>query len=144
MDTRKPANTQPGAMLEAEVVHRAAKELSGLEIKTVAELRELHRKDEQVVHGRNVWLRLPSQSSDVTFNYLLIVAGPPSVKPDILLRDFLATSAMHSSATRRAEGDLNFHTSREQDDAPGRKTSGVKLPLLAAFLTRSDVWSNNC
>ncbi len=36
------------------------------------------------------WKRLPSQSSGVTYNYLLILAGMPSVKPDHMILRFLA------------------------------------------------------
>lgn len=52
-----------------------------LDITTVAALHELHAKDDHLTPVKNAWLRLPSQSSGVTYNYFLILAGFQSVNP---------------------------------------------------------------
>lgn len=88
----KPAHTRPGAVLKAEVVEQAATMLDGLGIDTVPQLQAEVRespKDNRVYEG---WRELPSQSSGVTYNYLLMLAGMPSVKPDRMVLRFLATA----------------------------------------------------
>lgn len=88
----KPAHTRPGARLKAEVVQEAAESLLELGVDTVPDLvaSVSPRPQESAVHS--AWKRLPSQSSGVTFNYLLILAGLPSVKPDRMVLRFLATA----------------------------------------------------
>jgi hypothetical protein len=38
---------------------------------------------------QRAWLKLPSQSSGVTFTYLMILASYPSVKPDRMIIRFV-------------------------------------------------------
>ena len=86
----KPANTRPGAQLKAEIIEQAAGLMTELGIDTVPDLRskvEDNPLDNAVMRK---WKRLPSQSSGVTYNYLLILAGMPSVKPDRMILRFLA------------------------------------------------------
>lgn len=85
------------APLKAEVVNQAALALDGLGITTMKDLRELYEADENLTDLKKVWLRLPSQSSGVTFNYLLILAGYPSVKPDRMIIRFVEK---HAGLTR--------------------------------------------
>lgn len=92
VDNHKPAHTKPGALLKAEVVHRAALALKGLEGGGIFTTRDMHTefsKDEELKRIKKAWLRLPSQSSGVTFNYLLILAGFQSVKPDRMVMRFI-------------------------------------------------------
>lgn len=91
----KPAHTRTGAPLKADVIDQAAQMLVDLGIDTVPDLVEqvsANPADNAVHTG---WKRLPSQSSGVTYNYLLLLAGLPSVKPDRMVLRFL----------RRALGD---------------------------------------
>lgn len=63
-----------------------------LEIDTVEDLRaavEAAPQDNPVHTG---WKKLPSQSSGVTYNYLLLLAGMTSVKPDRMVLRFLAAA----------------------------------------------------
>lgn len=86
----KPAHTGPGAPLKAEIIEQAAELMSKLGIDTVPDLVSQVNDsplDNEVLRG---WKRLPSQSSGVTYNYLLILAGLPSVKPDRMVLRFLA------------------------------------------------------
>jgi hypothetical protein len=86
----KPANTRPGAQLKAEIIEQAAGLMTELGIDTVPDLRskvEDNPLDNDVMRK---WKLLPSQSSGVTYNYLLILAGMPSVKPDRMILRFLA------------------------------------------------------
>ncbi|GAA3851947.1 hypothetical protein KACC15558_34910 [Brevibacterium ammoniilyticum] len=65
------------------------------------------------------WKRLPSQSSGVTYNYLLILAGLPSVKPDRMIFRFLARALGESAKldTRRA-AELITKTAEEMNVDP--------------------------
>lgn len=86
----KPAHTRPGALLKAEIIERAARLMIDLQINSVPDLVaavEQAPKDNDVYRG---WLQLPSQSSGTTYNYLLMLAGLPSVKPDRMVLRFLA------------------------------------------------------
>lgn len=93
VDNHKPAHTKPGALLKAEVIHSAAKALQTVDVWTVADLHKLHAEDEHLTPVKNVWLRLPSQRSGVTYNYLLILAGFQSVKPDRMVIRFVEEHA---------------------------------------------------
>lgn len=92
MENVKPAHTRPGAPLKADIIEQAAELMIGLEIDTVDDLvaRVAAHPDDNPVHTG--WKQLPSQSSGVTYNYLLILAGLPSVKPDRMVLRFLATA----------------------------------------------------
>ena len=90
VQNRKPAHTHPGAPLKAEIIEQAAQLMLDLGIRTVPELRrvvEENPQDNPVYHG---WKKLPSQSSGVTYNYLLLLAGMQSIKPDRMVLRFLA------------------------------------------------------
>lgn len=69
-----------------------------LDITTVAALHELHAKDDHLTPVKNAWLRLPSQSSGVTYNYFLILDGFQSVKPDRMVIRFVEEHACLSTA----------------------------------------------
>lgn len=92
VNNRKPAHTRPGAPLKADIIEQAAALMTRLEIDTVDDLvvRVAATPFDNPVHKG--WKRLPSQSSGVTYNYLLILAGLPSVKPDRMVLRFLATA----------------------------------------------------
>lgn len=92
VNNHKPAHTKPGALLKAEVVRQAALVLNGLEtgpILTAADLRAEYANDSSLKIVKKSWLRLPSQSSGVTYNYLLLLAGIQSVKPDRMVVRFI-------------------------------------------------------
>lgn len=90
VQNRKPAHTHPGALLKAEIIEQAAQLMLDLGIRTVPDLRrvvEEKPQDNPVYYG---WKKLPSQSSGVTYNYLLLLAGMQSIKPDRMVLRFLA------------------------------------------------------
>lgn len=116
----KPAHTKPNALLKAEVIEQAAKLMVDLEIDTVESLKkavEAYPQDNPVQAG---WKRLPSQSSGVTYNYLLLLAGLPSVKPDRMVLRFLADALGEEAklSTERAV-DLITETAKALDVSPG-------------------------
>jgi hypothetical protein len=48
---------------------------------------------------KEAWLELPSQRSGVTYNYLLILAGFQSVKPDRMVIRFIEAHAVRRTET---------------------------------------------
>lgn len=97
----KPAHTHRGALLKAEIVRRTAAALSEMGITTMADVRAEYANDELLTRIKKVWLQLPSQSSGVTFNYFVILAGYQSVKPDRMIYRFIET---HTGLTSRHIG----------------------------------------
>jgi hypothetical protein len=95
VNNRKPAHTKKNAPLKAEVIRMAAELLEGeeLQITTQDELRAAYAKKESRKKLKDAWLDLPSQRSGVTYNYLLILAGFQSVKPDRMVIRFVAQHA---------------------------------------------------
>lgn len=89
-ENMKPASTSPKALLKAEVIAEAAGGLDHLGIDTVEQLRGAVADSPTDNPVYRMWKKLPSQSSGVTYNYLLILAGMPSVKPDRMILRFLA------------------------------------------------------
>lgn len=89
---QKPANTRLGAPLKAEVIQQAAQLLVDLGIDTVPDLVTQVAVSPFDTPVHTGWRRLPSQSSGVTYNYLLILAGLPSIKPDRMVLRFLAAA----------------------------------------------------
>lgn len=86
----KPAHTGTGALLKAEVVRQAAQMLTGLGNSTTEQLASTHTEQDAIESLKIAWQNLPSQSSGITFNYFLILAGYQSVKPDRMILKFLA------------------------------------------------------
>lgn len=85
-----PAHTKSGVPLKAEIIQQAARLMIDLEINTVTDLRGVVEETPQDNPVRSGWLQLKSQSASVTYNYLLMLAGMPSIKPDRMVLRFLA------------------------------------------------------
>lgn len=86
---RKPVHTRPGAPLKAEVVEKAAGLMVEHGIDTVEDLVREVKASPQRNPIHDAWKKLPSQRSGVTYSYLLLLAGLPSVKPDRMVLRFL-------------------------------------------------------
>ncbi|MGY2747672.1 hypothetical protein [Arthrobacter sp. UYCu723] len=95
VNNRKPAHTKKNAPLKAEVIRRAAEVLQhkDLGVTNQDELRAAYADKESRKKLKDSWLGLPSQRSGVTYNYLLILAGFQSVKPDRMVIRFVAKHA---------------------------------------------------
>lgn len=119
VDNVKPAHTKRNALLKAEVIEQAAQLMVELKIDTVKDLTEAVEAFPQDNPVRTGWKKLPSQSSGVTYNYLLILAGMPSVKPDRMVLRFLADALGEDAdlSTNRAV-DLITQTAEALDVNP--------------------------
>lgn len=90
VNNRKPAHTKANAPLKAEVIRQAAEVLHcELGYRTRDDLHKAYADDENLESLKKAWLRLPSQRSGLTYNYLLILAGFQSVKPDRMVIRFI-------------------------------------------------------
>ncbi|TDK25841.1 hypothetical protein E2F48_11505 [Arthrobacter crusticola] len=90
VNNRKPAHTKANAPLKAEVIRQAAEMLQNeLGYLTLKDLHRACAQDENLKALKDAWLDLPSQRSGVTHNYLLILAGFQSVKPDRMVTRFI-------------------------------------------------------
>jgi len=92
VDNRKPAHTKSGAPLKAEIIQQAAELMVSVGIDTVGDLVAQVQSEPTNNPVYKGWTRLPSQSSGATYNYLLIWACLPSVKPDRMVLRFLANA----------------------------------------------------
>lgn len=86
---RKPAHTKVAALLKSEVIYRAAVDLKDQGIQSAKELKKQISTPQGLSELEKIWLRLPSQSSGISFNYFLILAGYQSVKPDRMVLKFI-------------------------------------------------------
>lgn len=98
---RKPAHTKANALLKSEVINRAAVVLKEQGIWSGEELKVKVSTSQGLRELEKVWLRLPSQSSGISFNYFLILAGYQSVKPDRMVLKFIEE---HTSLNSRKLG----------------------------------------
>jgi hypothetical protein len=94
VNNRKPAHTKKNAPLKAEVIRQAAEKLQELGYRTRADLHRAYAEDEHLTELKGAWLDLPSQRSGVTYNYLFILAGFQSVKPDRMVIRFIKQHAV--------------------------------------------------
>ncbi|SFU16316.1 hypothetical protein [Arthrobacter sp. ov118] len=93
VNNRKPAHTKKNAPLKAEVIRQAAEGLKKLGYTTREDLHRAYATDEHLTKLKKAWHNLPSQQSGVTYNYLLILAGFQSVKPDRMVIRFIEEHA---------------------------------------------------
>lgn len=132
---RKPAHTKANAPLKAEVVRRAAEVLQHphLGVTMQHELRAAYSDEELRKTLKGSWLGLPSQSSGITYNYLLILAGFQAVKPDRMVMRFVSEHAgleagaltpMETADLIRHVADLYPAQTRHLDHVIWRHVSG--------------------
>lgn len=115
VDNKKPAHTKAHAVLKAEVVRQAAVMFNDLGIDSVPDLVAAlgeNPRDSEVHTG---WKKLPSQRSGVTYNYLLILAGLPSVKPDRMVLRFLDEALDGVTLSEEEAVDLIRATAKNMD-----------------------------
>lgn len=86
----RPTHTKSGVALKAEIIQQAARHMIDLEIHTVTDLRRVVEENPLDNPVRAGWLGLKSRSSGATYDYLLMLAGGPSLKPDRMVLRFLA------------------------------------------------------
>ncbi|OHX01942.1 hypothetical protein [Micromonospora sp. WMMB235] len=86
---RQRASTRPGAALKATAIHRAALGLLEMGIETCEELCAAAGGPDEA-RMKSSWRAVPGQGSGISWRYLLMLAGTPGVKPDRMIRRFVA------------------------------------------------------
>lgn len=89
VNNRQRVSTHPGAVPKAEAVYLAALSLQAAGIETCEELRVAATGPDEA-RVKAVWRAVPGQGSGISWRYLLMLAGLPGVKPDRMIRRFLA------------------------------------------------------
>ncbi|MET9183536.1 hypothetical protein ABZX88_35805 [Kitasatospora aureofaciens] len=89
--TMNRVSTQPGAVLKGEAVHQAATVLHALGIDTAAQFRQAQCTG-LGTRAQAVWRAIPGQRSGISWRYLRMLLGVPDVKPDRMIKRFIATA----------------------------------------------------
>jgi hypothetical protein len=95
VNNRQRVSTHPGAVLKAEAVYQAALGLQAAGIETCEELRAAATGSD-AARVKSLWLAVPGQGSAISWRYLLMLVGLPGVKPDRMIRRFVARALGHS------------------------------------------------
>ncbi|MEU5566146.1 hypothetical protein [Micromonospora musae] len=105
VDNRQRVSTHPGAVLKAEAVYRAGLSLQAVGIETCEQLRTAATGSDKA-RVKSVWLAVPGQASGISWRYLLMLAGLPGVKPDRMIRRFVARALDRADVPPEAAGCL--------------------------------------
>ncbi|WP_231965773.1 heme peroxidase [Mycobacterium sp. E802] len=94
----KPASTRKGASLKAAVIQEVARNLHDDGVRTTDDLRargalELGNEARRLA-TKKLWTNVEAQSSGITWNYALMLAGVPGVKADRMVTRFVSR-ALH-------------------------------------------------
>jgi hypothetical protein len=75
---------------KSEAIQAAAKALQAVGIETTADLRKAAKSPELLAVVGAAWRGAPGQRSGISWWYLLMLAGVPGVKPDRMIKRFVA------------------------------------------------------
>lgn len=93
------------APLKAAVIEQAALAFAEKGVLSTAELVDRAQDPNGLAEVEQLWTHLPGQSSGITWHYLLMLAGVPGVKPDRMIRRFVA-QALAEKESRFAGAEL--------------------------------------
>jgi hypothetical protein len=94
-----------GGILKAAAVASAARALAGNGIDSTRELRQATMAG-QAEQLKQAWLAVPGQRSGISWRYLLMLAGVPEVKPDRMIRRFVADALQLADVPPQTAADL--------------------------------------
>ncbi|NNG36896.1 hypothetical protein [Nakamurella aerolata] len=83
-------STAKDAPLKAVAVEAAAKAMSSLGIHDRSDMQAAARDADRLGEARTAWCNVTAQRSGITWRYVLMLAGVPGVKPDRMIRGFVA------------------------------------------------------
>jgi hypothetical protein len=130
-----PAHTSSGVDLKSEIIQQGARLMIDLGLGTVDDLRRVVEDNPRDNPVRTGWLQLKSQSAEVTYDYLRMLAGMPSPTPDWMVLRFLAEPlGKDTGISLPAAQDLLLRTATRLEIDPGclhhiiwRTVSGLEL-----------------
>lgn len=137
---QKPASTRKGAALKASVIQQIARNLYGDGVRTADDLRvrgALESGNEaRRLATQELWTRVEAQSSGITWNYALMLAGVPGVKADRMVTRFVSRalggvelSPESAASLVREAAKLMGVPATDLDHAIWRKESGRTVSL---------------
>jgi hypothetical protein len=94
-----------GGILKAAAVAAVARTLAGQGIDSTRDLQQA-TKARQAGQLKWAWLAVPGQRSGISWRYLLMLAGIPEVKPDRMIRRFVADALQVADVTPQTAADL--------------------------------------
>lgn len=95
-------STKPGAPLKAQVISSVATHLPDLGVRTASDFRGIAADTSTAQPVKSYWTSLPGQRSGISWRYLNMLAGVPGVKPDRMIRRFVARSLGDTAYTMSA------------------------------------------
>ncbi|MEW2481734.1 heme peroxidase [Mycobacterium sp. NPDC049093] len=131
----KPASTRKGASLKAAVIQQVARNLHDDGVRTTDDLRARGAlepgNEAQRRATKKLWTRIEAQSSGITWNYALMLAGLPGVKADRMVTRFVSRALDEVELSPEAAASLVRAVARlmgvpatDLDHAIWRKESG--------------------
>ncbi|MGA5541281.1 heme peroxidase [Mycobacterium sp. NPDC051198] len=91
---QKPTSTRNGASLKAAVIQQVARNLYDDDVRTAGDLRARGAlepgNEAQRQATKKLWTSVEAQSSGITWNYALMLAGLPGVKADRMVTRFVS------------------------------------------------------
>jgi hypothetical protein len=136
----KPASTRKGAALKAEVIRQVAENLDHDGVRTAEDLRARGALDagneERRRATKKLWTSVEAQSSGITWNYALMLAGLPGVKADRMVIRFVSRALDGAELTPESAASLVREAAElmdvdptDLDHAIWRKESGRPLSI---------------
>jgi hypothetical protein len=120
-------STHRGAPLKAVAIREAAKALSAKDIFTTQDLRDVAQDPDRLAQVGAAWLAVSGQSSRITWHYVQMLAGLPGIKPDRMIRRFIAKAIGTSvrSVTPEFAVQLLIETATEMGVSPTDLDHGI-------------------
>lgn len=87
-----PAQTRAGVQLKSDIIQQGARLMIHLGLGTVEDLHQMVADNPGDNPLRTGWLGLQSQSAEITYDYLLLLAGLPVPVPDWMVLRFVAAA----------------------------------------------------
>lgn len=137
---RKPASTRKGAGSKASVIRQVAQNLHDDGVLSTADLRSRGAlevdNDARRRATKKLWTRVEAQSSGITWNYALMLAGLPGVKADRMVIRFVSRalggrelSPVAAASLVREAAALMVVDATDLDHAIWRKESGRPVSI---------------
>lgn len=131
----KPASTRKGAALKAAVIQQVARNLHDDGVRTTDDLRVRGAlepgNDARRRATKKLWTSVEAQSSGITWNYALMLAGLPGIKADRMVTRFVSRALDGVELSQETAASLVREAARRMgvpatdlDHAIWRKESG--------------------
>ncbi|MHC9290816.1 heme peroxidase [Mycobacterium sp. LTG2003] len=136
----KPASTRRGASLKAAIIQQVARNLHDDGLRTTDDLRARGAlepgNEARRLATKKLWTSVEAQSSGITWNYALMLAGLPGVKADRMVTRFVSRALDGVELSPEAAASVVREAARQMgvpatdlDHAIWRKESGRRVSV---------------